>query len=102
MTNELFNIADEDQLKERDEELKKDQDQETADMKAILATDSGKRFIRRLLRFCGVFQTSFTGNSRTFFLEGQRNVGLMLITEIGAIDKHLLADLLVKDKKGEQ
>ena len=36
----------------------------------------------RLLERTGVFRTSFTGNSETFFREGQRNVGLMLMAQI--------------------
>ena len=37
---------------------------------------------QRLLERTGVFRSSFTGNSETFFLEGQRNVGLMLMAQI--------------------
>lgn len=44
----------------------------------ILRTDHGKLFLWWLLGRTHVFQSSFTGNARTFFLEGERNIGLQL------------------------
>jgi len=39
----------------------------------------GKRVYANILSRCHVFQTTFTGNSKTFFLEGERNIGLYLL-----------------------
>ena len=38
----------------------------------ILNSDDGKLFLDAVLEHAGVFRTSFTGNSMTFFLEGRR------------------------------
>ena len=45
-------------------------------VKFLTAEQSGQRFLWWLLEQTHVFQTSFTGNSSTFFLEGERNIGL--------------------------
>ena len=48
------------------------------DINWLMGDARGRRLMRQWLAFCGVDQTSFTGDSKTFFREGARNVGLML------------------------
>lgn len=66
-------------LRARDKVRKMDE-QERLELLAaardLLREDKGKRFVWWLLEQAHVFQNSFTGNSNTFFLEGERNVGL--------------------------
>ncbi len=50
-----------------------------AAVKDLLAEEKGKRLVWWLLEQAHVFQSSFTGNSHTFFLEGERNMGLKLL-----------------------
>lgn len=52
------------------------------DFKWLMGSKRGRRIVSRLLDETGVFRTSFTGNSETFFREGQRNVGLGLMALI--------------------
>jgi hypothetical protein len=52
------------------------------DFKWLMSNKRGRRIIWRLLEKTGVFRTSFTGDNATFFNEGQRNIGLMLISDI--------------------
>ena len=47
-------------------------------VRALLTGEAGKLLVWWLLEQSHVFQNSFTGNSTTFFLEGERNVGLKL------------------------
>ena len=56
------------------------------DMRTILALPAGRRFYWRLLGECGIFKTSFTGNSTTFFNEGMRQVGLKLLGDLAKAD----------------
>ena len=49
-----------------------------AAMRDLIDDAAGQRFLWWLLEQTHVFQSSFTGNSTTFFLEGERNVGLKL------------------------
>lgn len=57
-------------------------DQEKADMQWLMSSKRGRRIMWRLLERTGVYRSSFTGNSETFFREGARNVGLMLMAQI--------------------
>jgi len=45
----------------------------------FLTTDAGRRVLRFLLIQTRVFQLSFTGNNKTFFLEGMKAIGLMIL-----------------------
>lgn len=52
------------------------------DMKWFMGAKRGRRIAYRILDRSGVFRSSFTGNSETFFREGMRNVGLILLNQI--------------------
>ncbi len=54
-------------------------DQELAEVRWLMKAAQGRSFMWGLLSKAGVFRTSFTGNSETFFREGQRNIGLMMM-----------------------
>jgi hypothetical protein len=85
------NAADEQQVKEAGRKNKFGRERDLDDVLSIMNTKQGRRFIWRLLSFCKVFESSFTGNSTTFFNEGMRNVGLMLMADINesCADKYL-------------
>lgn len=68
-------------------------ERETQDLKRLLDLPEGRRFMRRLMGFCRVFETSMTGNSQTFFNEGMRNVGLMVIREIAEASPEALLEV---------
>lgn len=63
---------------------------EVEDVKWLMAHKQGRRFVTRLLDKAGVYRTSFTGNSETFFREGQRNLGLFVLSEVMEVtpDQH--------------
>lgn len=65
-----------------DEQTRLAAEQEIEDWKWLMADKRGRRLAHRLLDRTGVFRSSFTGNSETFFREGQRNVGLMVMAQI--------------------
>lgn len=48
----------------------------------MMAQPEGRRFVRRLLGLCHLYESSFTGTEATFFREGERNVGLQVLAEI--------------------
>lgn len=95
------NAADEEQVKDaRDrEKLKLEKDQN--DLKWVLSMPQGRRFLYRLLEMCGVYKSSFTGSSETFFLEGQRNIGLKVLAEITGADSELYLTMLREAKRLE-
>ncbi|CAB4124532.1 hypothetical protein UFOVP65_11 [uncultured Caudovirales phage] len=67
---------------ETDEVRKLTLQTEQEDFKWLMGSKRGRRIVWRLLERTGVYRSSFTGNSETFFREGQRNVGLMLMAQI--------------------
>jgi hypothetical protein len=77
-----FNAADEDQVKTRKRKDERERERELADMRQVMSSVEGRRFVWRLLERAGVFRTSFTGNSTTFFNEGMRNMGLMVLGDV--------------------
>lgn len=57
-------------------------ERELNDLAAVLRTAEGRRLVYRLFDVAGIFRSSFTGNSTTFFNEGQRQVGLIFLADI--------------------
>ncbi len=75
-----------------DAQVKADEDRQTRsrelariegeDFKWLMSDKRGRRFVWSLLEKTGVYRSSFTGNSETFFREGARNVGLMVMAMV--------------------
>lgn len=61
---------------------KRERQEELEDVKTLMSTEAGRRFAARLMEIAGIYRCSFTGNSTTFFNEGQRNVGIKIFTDI--------------------
>ncbi|HGM6983307.1 TPA: hypothetical protein ACKQD1_004310 [Serratia marcescens] len=59
------------------------QQRHAEDVKQVMSTEIGRRFIWGLLTQAGVFQTTFrTDTNTTMFLEGNRNAGLALFNDV--------------------
>lgn len=95
----IFNAADEAQVAESGKKELRGRERHLDDIKVVLSTKSGRRFYWKTLSDCGVFRTSFTGNSTTFFNEGKREIGLMLLADLmeADADKYLLMTQEAKD-----
>ncbi len=96
------NIADESQVKQATQKGKRLRDVELADIKRILDTDFGRRFVWRLLGLAGVFQTSFTGNSTTFFNEGKRDIGLKILADVSEAKPEAYIQMAQEAKQSEE
>lgn len=71
------------------------------DFKWLMSDKRGRRFIWRLLEMTGVYRTSFTGNSTTFFNEGQRNIGLMVVNEVHSNCPELYETLIKENSNND-
>lgn len=80
--NNPLNLPDRQAAALREEVNRRKREQELLDIKLLMSTKEGRRICWRLLSITGVYRTSFTGNSETYFREGQRNVGLIIINDI--------------------
>jgi hypothetical protein len=88
-------------VKENQADLERKELQRREDLKWILSTQQGRRFIWRLLGDCGVFRISMTGSSYTFFNEGKRSIGNALYADVlGADDEAYLK--MRKEAQGEK
>lgn len=52
------------------------------DLQRVLESESGRRFLWYLMHRAHVFRSSFTGNSETFFREGERSMGLFVLAGV--------------------
>jgi hypothetical protein len=52
------------------------------DVRWLMEQARGRRFVWCQLERAGVYRTSMTGNSYTYFNEGRRDVGLQLLLDI--------------------
>lgn len=99
MKSFVKNASDPKQVKRAKQKEKFQEEDELKDLNEILALESGKRFIWRYLEKCGVFSSSFTGNSETFFREGERNIGLQLLAEVTKANAQSLIDMMNNNNK---
>lgn len=67
----------------------------------VLSSIQGRRFYWKLMKRCGIFQTSFTGNNTTFFNEGMRNVGLELLKDVNELSPEAYLKMIQESKLEE-
>lgn len=48
----------------------------------VMGSALGRHFVWEVLEDAGIYRTSFTGNSTTFFNEGMRNMGLKVLARV--------------------
>lgn len=98
----VANAADEDQVKKAKNKEKFSRERELEDMKSVLESPMGRRIFWKYLSDCGVFKTSFNESSHTMaFLEGQRNVGLKILTDITQADPTKYLQMMEEAKEGK-
>ena len=94
-----YNAADEDQLDLIQEQEKLDLLQKEEDLRKILDTPEGIRFFKEFFSRGKVFNSTFTGNSQTYFLEGRRSFALEYFADISEIYPEKIVDVMIVDKK---
>jgi hypothetical protein len=57
-------------------------DRELNDLRMILECQEGRRLMWRILSMCGIYRLSFATNATIYFNEGQRSIGLKLVSDI--------------------
>lgn len=92
------NAADESQVREAGKRAGSKREQIMNDLKTVLSSPSGKRYIWSLLEECGVYKSSMTGDAHTYFNEGQRNIGLKIIAGITECDPQSLIKMMTDSK----
>lgn len=98
----MSNASDEGKVKKASKSQKETRELELNDFKVVLGTEPGRRVVWRLLERCGIYRSSFTGNSQTFMLEGERNIGLFLLSEIEEADQDAMFRMMKEAKTGKK
>jgi len=75
-------LADKQRIGRKESQARLEQKIADDDLRWVLSTEQGRRFIKRLELKCGERRSSMMGNEWTNFYEGERNIYLWLRTEM--------------------
>jgi hypothetical protein len=95
------NAADEKQVRKAEEIERHTANQSVQDLKNVLSTEYGKRFVKRILMVTGLNDVSFRTNDPylTAHNEGRRWVGLSILTDMIKADPQVYVNLLAEAVK---
>ena len=71
-------------------------------LRSLLSTRQGRDLIWEWLSHCHINKTSFTGNSYTFFNEGKRAVGLMILKDIRDADPSMYVNMELENRENNE
>lgn len=95
------NAADKAQVKAAEYKQKRGRERELDDVRSVLSSAEGRRFVWRYLGEAGVFKTSFHGNLETFINEGQRMIGLKLLSDINEANPNAYVQMLEESRRSQ-
>lgn len=90
-----------DEIKARKETLERVEQGIARAIEAIADTAQGREFLWWLFEICGVFTTSYTGNSDTYFNEGRRAVGNEVLHRLVEVRPEIF-QAMIKSGKARQ
>lgn len=96
------NAADEAQVKEAEKNAKLGRDQELADLKKILSTDHGRRFVWRLMSHARVFGSIWEQSAKIHYNAGQQDFGHFIMSDVVEAGPEFLLRMMQESKQGEQ
>lgn len=98
----VTNAANEDQIKEAEVKVADTREQELDDIRYILASHQGRRFMWRVLGQCYENQDTFDTNALLqSFKSGKRNVGLFLKAEIISASEDAYLKMMKESKENK-
>lgn len=92
-----YNAADPNQIAKRKGDAALREKQRLNGLRTLMHQRDGRTWVRDLIERAHVFRTSFTGNSTTFFNEGERNQALQIMADLSA---HCVPEMLVLFAEG--
>jgi len=91
-------VGDVKQVRKRRTKAKIRRDNELEDIRVILNTPQGRRFLWRVISECGIFQTSSHASPHGMAIKsGGKDKGLWLLSEINEADKNGYLKLIQED-----
>lgn len=89
------NVADEEQIKAAKKKERRKNQQQREDVKSILATEFGRRFLWRYMALCNVFSSLRGPLPDLHYQEGFRQVGLNIMGDIIEANPDALVQMMV-------
>jgi len=89
MADKPYDAGDETQTKVKKSKRELIEDREANELKTVLDTYEGRAVLWRVLSTCGVYKESFALDSRIYYYEGKRSIGLELLEMITTLDKNV-------------
>lgn len=77
-------------------------DLQTEDLRSVLSTRPGRRFVWRMIAACGVFNSvNHASGSQVYYLAGKQDIGHLLMGEIIKADENRLLQMMTESKDEE-
>lgn len=100
MTEPGFDVGDAKKVKKRKKKHQLVRERELEEIKQLLSTSYGRRFLWRVLTQCGMFKTLSVHTEHEMSIQsGKRDMGLWLVNEINDADKNGYIKLIQEDLK---
>ena len=96
-----YNAGDEAAVTKRQKREREAENRLAAGLAYVLAERPGRDLLWWLLGETGVYAGSYTGDNRTFFNEGRRDVGLRLLDRLLAADPETYLTM-IKENRNER
>lgn len=84
---------------EADKQRRANRNRELDDIRWLMSDKRGRRVMHKLLASGHIFHSSFTGNSETFFREGERNLALVFFNDVQEAAPERYAEMLKESKE---
>jgi acetylglutamate synthase len=88
-------------LTERNERLRMERTQYEDDLKWLLHQAQGQRFFKRFFKRAKIFAKTFSGNSKTYYDEGQREMALEYFQDVTKVAPEKLQAIWLELSKEE-
>ncbi len=96
----VSNAGDKKQVKAARAKELRGREREIEDMRFILKSRQGRRFLWRLMGMCRVFGSVYdSSGSRVYFNAGQQDIGHMIMTEVIEADEYKLIEMMKEEKE---
>ena len=94
------NATDEGQIKNAQIKEKLASEKKLNDLRFLLSTEQGRRFIWDLLSNCGIYKESADASgSWTYYKEGRRSIGLSVLAQVVEADPDSYLKMMKESKK---
>ena len=97
-----YKVTDDEGAEEQRERARIIKDMRLRDLAEIVSTEPGRRWVFSIIERCHIFHPVMTGNSYTFFNDGMRQVGLMIVSELAGVDRDLFGKMFAESFKWKE